>query len=295
MVLVMKKITWGQLFLHIFFVILCLTYILPFILLISISISSESAIRQFGYTLLPKEVSFEAYIQIFSNPTQIIDSYQTTIIFTIITMFLGVLVMSLMAYPLSRSNFKLKNQLAFFIFFTMLFGGGLVPTYIVNSKYYHLDNTLWIYILPSLVSAWEIIIIRTFFNGLPESLVESAKIDGASEIRTYFQIILPLSKPVLASIMFLVALAKWNDWNTALIYIREARLFSLQYMLQKILREIDFVKNMMENSSNLAGYELPAESMRYATAILAAGPMLIIFPFFQKYFARGLTIGAVKG
>ncbi len=290
-----KKISVGQIVLHAIFIVLSLTYILPFILVISISISSESAIREFGYTIFPKVIDFEAYRQIFLNPSQLLDSYAVTIFFSAVTTFLSVLVMTLMAYPLSRPNYKFKGILTFYIFFTMLFSAGLVPSYIINSTYLHLDNTIWIYILPSLVSAWNIIIIRTFFQGLPEGLVEAAKIDGASEIRTYFQIIMPLSKPVIATMAFFVVIAKWNDWNTALVYIRNPKLYSLQYMLQKILREADFVNDIAKNTGMFADYEIPTESMRYAMAILAAGPMLVVFPFFQKYFARGLTIGAVKG
>lgn len=290
-----NKISLGQVILHAIFIIVSLTYILPFVLVISISISSESAIREFGYTIIPKAIDFAAYQQIFLNPTQLLDSYAVTIVFSAVTTVLSVFVMTLMAYPLSRPNYKFKGILTFYIFFTMLFSAGLVPCYIINSTYLHLDNTIWIYILPSLVSAWNIIIIRTFFQGLPEGLVEAAKIDGASEIRTYFQIVMPLSKPVIATMAFFVVIAKWNDWNTALIYIRNPKLYSLQYMLQKILREADFVNDIAKNTGMFADYEIPTESMRYAMAILAAGPMLVVFPFFQKYFARGLTIGAIKG
>lgn len=291
----MKKGTLSQILLNSFFVLVCLAYILPFILVISISISSETAIDMYGYSLLPKVIDFAAYKQIFSNPTQLVNSYQTTIIFSLLTMVLSVLVMALLAYPLSRSNYKLKGVLTFYIFFTMLFGGGLVPSYIINTKYFHLDNTIWIYILPALVNAWNVIIMRTFFQGIPGSLVESAKVDGASELRIFFQIMMPLSKPVLATMAFMVVIAKWNDWNTALIYIRKADLYSLQYMLQKILREADFVEKMAQETGQLSGYKIPTESMRYAMAILAAGPVLLVFPFFQKYFTKGLTIGAVKG
>lgn len=292
-----QKFTIGQAVLHVFFIAVSLTYIVPFILLISISISGESAIREFGYTIFPKVVDFEAYRQIFQNPGQLLNSYVVTIIFSLTTMVLSVLVMTLMAYPLSRPNCRFKGALSFYIFFTMLFGGGLVPTYIINTKYLHLNDTMWIYILPALVNAWDILIIKTFFKGLPEGLVESAKIDGASELRTYFQIIMPLSKPVVASMAFLVLINKWNDWNTALVYIRKPELYSLQYLLQKILREAEFVEKIAQEGLNgmFGDYEVPTESMRYAMAILAAGPVLVVFPFFQKHFTRGLTLGAVKG
>ncbi len=290
-----KKFPWGQLWLHVFFVISCLAYLIPFWLLIAISFTEESAIAQYGYQLIPKAWSTAAYEYVFANPKQLIDSYKVTIAFTVLHTCLGILVQALYAYPLSRPNFKFRKFLTWYVFFTALFSGGLVPSYLINTKLLHLGNTFWVYVFPGCISAWNIIVMRTFFQGLPESLVESAKVDGASELRIFFQIILPLSKPCIASLAFMLAVTTWNNWNTSLIYIRDAELYSLQYMLQKILREVEFVEKMAAETGMLAEYETPTEAMRYATAILAAGPILIIFPFFQKYFTRGLTIGAVKG
>ena len=286
----------GQTLLHIFFICLCLAYILPFLLLISISISSEAAIKEYGYTLLPKIVDFAAYKQIFNNPDTMLNAYKTTIIFSISTTALAILVTSLVAYPLSRQNCKFRKPLSFFLFFTMLFSGGLVPSYLINTRYLHLDDTIWIYILPSLVSAWNVIVVRTFFQGIPKELIEASKIDGLSEMQILFKIIIPLSTPVLATIGFMTLLAKWNDWNTSLIYINDARLYSLQYMLQKILNEAEFLKQVSTDGTGLMdGVEAPTESLRYAMALVAAGPMLVIFPFFQKYFSQGLLVGSVKG
>lgn len=291
------KINLGRIILHLFLTTISLTYILPLILMISISVSSERSIIEYGYSFIPKVFSVDAYRQAFANPQQIIDSYKVTAIFSIIATILAMLVQSLMAYPLSRANFRAKKFLTTYLFITMLFSGGLVPSYILNTQYLHLQDTIWIYILPCLTSAWNVIIFRTFFQGLPEGLVEAAKIDGAKEIQIFFRIIFPLSTPVLASLGFMYLVGKWNDWNTALLYIREPKLYSLQYLLQRILREAEFVKGLQEtNSAGLITTDmLPTESMRYAMAILAAGPMLIVFPFFQKYFARGLTVGSVKG
>ena len=290
-----KTIT-GQLILNIFFVILSLTYIIPFLLLISISLSSDQSIREFGYTVFPKAITFDAYKMIFKSPETIVNAYEVTIIFSLITMDLSVMVMTMVAYPLSRKNCVFRKPLSYFIFFTMIFSGGMIPSYIINTKYLHLNDTMWIYILPALVNAWNIIVIRTFFQGLPEGLVEAAKIDGAGEAYTFVKIILPLSKPVIATMCFLTLLAKWNDWNTSLIYIRNERLYSLQYMLQRILREVEFVKNSVSRGDSLLdSSNLPTEGVRYAMALVAAGPMLIAFPFFQKYFAQGLTVGAIKG
>ena len=274
---------------------LSLACIIPFWLTISISLTEDTALRTHGYGLIPAEFSTEAYEYILHNGQQIIRSYGVTIFITVFGTILGILIMTMLAYALSRPNFPWRRHFSFLVFFTMLFNGGLVPSYLINTKLLHLGNTFWVYVFPGCISAWNIIVMRTFFQGLPEALVESAKVDGASELRIFFQIILPLSKPCIASLAFMLAVTTWNNWNTSLIYIRDAELYSLQYMLQKILREVEFVEKMAAETGMLADYETPTEAMRYATAILAAGPILVIFPFFQKYFTKGLTIGAVKG
>lgn len=284
---------------NIFFCICSLMFIIPFVLIISASFTDEQTLLEQGYKLIPSEFSLEAYKYVFRNPQQLIDSYKVTIIFSFASTVLAVIVMSLLAYPLSRPNYKYKKPIMFFIFFTMLFSGGLVPTYIWITRYLHLGDTIWVYILPYLVNAFNVVVIRTFFQGLPVELTDAAKIDGASEMQTFFKIMLPLSKPVIATIALLTLLSRWNDWNTALLYIKSSDLYSLQYLLQKILREVEFIQNMAE-SSPVAGIDmdtsqLPSETMRFAMCMVAAGPMLIVFPFFQKYFAKGLTVGAVKG
>lgn len=290
-----RKFTIGQLILHILFIAGSLTFILPLMLLISISFSNENDIKELGYKLIPKQIDFSGYKYVMQNPFQLVNSYKTTIAFSILTVVFGLIFMSLLAYVLSRKNCVFKGVLTFYLFFTMLFGGGLIPSYLVNTQLLHLGDSIWIYILPSVVNVWYVIMMRTFFQGIPGSLVESAKIDGAKEFTIYYKIVIPLSKPVLATVGFIMLVDKWNDWNTSLIYIRDEKLYSLQYMLQKILREVDFVEKVSANDNQLSDYELPKESMRYAMAVLAAGPMLVVFPFFQKYFTKGLTVGAVKG
>lgn len=294
-----KKKRIDQLILNIFFVLFSMSFILPLFLIISASMADQNSLKNFGYTFFPYSFDFTAYKYLFSNPKQIFDSYKVTGFISVFGTLISVFVMALTAYPLSRSTFKLRKQITFFIFFTMLFGGGLVPTYILITQYLGMGNTIWVYIFPSLCSVWHIIIIRTFFQGLPVSLIESAKIDGASETRIFLTIILPLSKPVIATISLFVLLGKWNDWFTSLIYIRENSLYTLQFLLQRILRDAQFVKEMTQDIpqgiSNDAVANIPTDSIRYAMVIITSGPMLVIFPFFQKYFARGLTIGAVKG
>ena len=291
-----KRTGKGQTLLHLIFILMVLMYLLPFLLVISVSFSSEEALHTGGFTLLPKEFSLDAYRLAVRNPQQLLQSYRVTISFTVIGTVLAVLIMGMMAYPLSRPNYKFRKPVTFLVFFTMLFGGGLVPSYLLNVRYLHLDNKLWIYILPSLVSAWNIIIIRTNYAQLPKELIESAKIDGANELYICFRIIMPLSKPVLATIGFFFFVNKWNDWMTAVIYINKPNLYSLQYLLQRILREAEFLKQMAEENQVVEqGAVYPTESFRFAMALLAAGPVLVIFPFFQKYFSKGMTIGAVKG
>lgn len=284
---------------NIFFIVFSLCFIIPFVLIISSSITDEQTLLANGYRFIPSKVSLEAYYYITKSPGQLLNSYKVTIVYSLLGTMLSMIVMTLMAYPLSRPNYRYKGPVTFFIIFTMLFSGGLIPTYILITRYLHLQDNIWVYIVPNLANAFHIIVIRSFFQGLPPSLVESAKIDGARELQSFYKIVIPLSKPVIATVALLNLLARWNDWNTALIYIRSKELYSLQYLLQKILREVQFIKDMAE-STPVAGIsinltQLPSESIRFAMCIVAAGPMLIIFPFFQKYFARGLTVGAVKG
>lgn len=285
-------------FINIFFVIFCLLlFVLPFLLVIAISFTDESALAE-GYKLIPEKFSLEGYKVIFRNPTRLFNAYTVTTLQSFLGTFIGVLVMALCAYPLSRKSFKWRKPITFYVFFTMLFGGGLIPSYLLNTQYLNLRNNFWIYILPFMANAFYLIILRTFFQGISISLVEAAKIDGASELRTFFQIILPLSKPVLATISLLYLLDRWNDWFTSLVYITDDRLFSLQYLMQKVLRELEFIKQVASEGYNvveLDNFKPPSESMRFGMCIVAAGPMLLIFPFFQKYFVKGLTVGSIKG
>ena len=291
-----KRTPWGQIILNAAFMAVCLAYLIPMLLIVSVSFSNEQDVIRNGYSLIPRVFSTAAYQMAFRNPDQLIHSYVTTIGFTVATTLFSLLTMGLMAYPLSRPNYKLRYPLSFLVFFTMLFRGGLVPSYVINTKYLGLKDNFWVYVLPALINAWNLIIIRTNYKQLPGELVESAKMDGASELRVCLQIVMPLSVPVMATIGFLTFVGKWNDWMTSQIYIRNVRLYSLQYLLQRILNEAEFLKKMaQEGVALVSGRDLPTESYRYAMALLAAGPVLVIFPFFQKYFARGLTIGAVKG
>lgn len=290
------KITVGQIFLHMFFILLCSFYVYPLLLLIAISFEGGS---QTGFSLVIKEFSTAAYEQIMAKPEKILKAYAVTGTFSVAATLGGLVVMAMFAYALSKRDFKYRSVITFLLFFTTLFSGGIVPSYLVNSRLLHLNNTIWIYIFPALLNAWNVIVIRTFFQGLPEGLNEAARIDGASELRICFQIIIPLATPVLASVGFLNFISHWNSWYTCSIYIRDPDLYSLQYLLKVLLDGEEQLKEMMKNGF-VSGIDAKRqlknlESLRFAMAVVAAGPMMFVFPFFQKYFAKGLTIGSIKG
>ena len=290
-----KRLTKGQLGLHIFFILLSLCYVLPLILLISISFDGSSVT---SFSLIPKEFSINAYKMVFATPQRIINGYKVTALYSVFGTLSSLAVMMMFAYSISRPNFVLRNPLTFILFFTTLFSGGLVPSYLLNTRYLHLNNTIWIYILPSMISAWNVIVIKTYLKGLSVELFEAARLDGASELRICFTIILPLSTPVLASVGFLDFINRWNDWYTSQIYITKPELRSLQYLLKLILDNLELLKAMQQEGSldqSLIDLLDNLEPVRFAMAVVAAGPMMLIFPFFQKYFAKGMTIGAVKG
>ncbi len=291
-----KKVPYGQIALHTFFILLCACYVYPLLLLIAVSL--EGARRPL-FSLRIQEFSVAAYQQIFATPEKILKAYAVTGFYSIVATLGSLVVMAMFAYALSKKDFKYRNIITFLLFFTTLFNGGLVPSYLVNSKLLHLNNTIWIYIIPSLISAWNVIVIRTFFQGLPEGLNEAARIDGASELRICFQIIIPLATPALASVGFLSFISHWNNWYTCQIYIRDINLYSLQYLLKVILDGEEMLKEMVA-SGMISGMDMRdqlenLESLRFAMAVVAAGPMMFVFPFFQKYFAKGLTLGSVKG
>ena len=289
-----KKNTALQVVLIIFFSILCLLIIFPFWLLVSVSLSSAETVAK-GYQLIPSPVCWDAYKYVFEQPDAILRAYGVTFVYSVIAMVLSVLFMAMVAYPLSRKKLKGRNVLNFYLYFTMLVGGGLVPSYLLVAKFLHLNDTIWVYILLGLINPWYVFMMRTFFQGIPGEIIESATIDGASEYTIFVKMILPLSKPVLATVALFIFLGKWNDWNTALIYIQNEKLYSLQYLLQKIMTNLDMLKQMQQTGMDTSMIDVPGETIRMAMAVIVAGPALVIFPFFQKYFVKGLTVGSVKG
>jgi len=271
-----------------------LVCIIPFILMVSASFTSEYAILRYGYQIFPREFSFGAYQMLFKYPEDIIRAYVVTIFITITGTTLGLFIISMTAYVLSRKDFPYRNKIAFYFYFVTLFNGGLVATYIIMIRYYQLKNSFLSLILPYLVNVFFLIIMRSFMSSIPESLGESAKIDGANDFLIYIRIILPISKPALATIGLFLALEYWNDWYNAMLYITDYKLYPLQYLLYNMLSVQEAMSRLSaETSIDIAN--MPFQSIKMAMVVIATGPILMVYPFVQKYFIKGITMGAVKG
>ncbi|MGG4555433.1 carbohydrate ABC transporter permease [Paenibacillus woosongensis] len=271
--------------------IVCL---IPFWLIVAGSFTDEMEIIAEGFKLFPNTISFEAYKSVFATPEQIYRAYGVTIGVTVAGSVLGLLLTSMAGYVLSRKDFIYRNSLSFFIYFTTLFSGGLIPWYIMMTKYLGLKDSYWALILPPLVSAWNIILMRNFMKSIPDSVIESAKIDGAGDFLIYRKIILPLSTPGLATIGLFLALGYWNDWFNANVFITSDHKYPLQFLLYKILSSAAVLRT--QTGAYLAANVVPpTETLKMAVAVVATGPIILLYPFVQKYFVKGLTIGAVKG
>jgi putative aldouronate transport system permease protein len=267
-------------------------------LVIMISFTEEKSLITFGYSFFPHEFSFDGYAYMFKRGSAIINAYGVSIFTSLVGTVGSTLIIALYAYPLSRLNFKYRNAFTAFVFITMLFSGGLVPWYIMYTQVLKIGNTLPVLIIPYLMNAWYVLIMRTFYRGaIPEELLESARIDGANEFFIYFKIALPLSTAGLATVGLFSMLTYWNDWYLPLIYIRDDHLYNVQYLLKSILESAQFMARMASQVGALstAAANLPTETMRMAVAVIAVGPIIFAYPFFQRYFIKGLTIGAVKG
>lgn len=273
------------------FAVVCL---FPFLLMISSSFMNEKEIITEGYKLIPKEITTNAYRFLLENPTKIISAYKITILNVILGTVIGLALMSMAGYVLCRSDFKYRNQVAFFIYFTTLFAGGLIPTYMWMVNGLHLKNSIWAMILPGIASPWSIFLMRNFMKAIPDSLAESARIDGADDFRVYWQIYLPLAKPAIATIGLFLALAYWNEWYNAMLYIEDSAKYPLQYFLQQMVNKAN-AEMLVSQGITVDMAEMPSESIKMATAVVATGPIILVYPFVQKYFVQGLTVGAVKG
>ena len=291
-----SKIKVSRIVIHGIFILLVLICVIPVLMVVGVSFTDEQTLLLEGYHLIPRKFSTAAYAYVFNGASSILRAYVITIFVTVVGTVGHLLFMSMLAYALTREEVTARNKISLLVYIPVLFNGGLVPYYMLMTRYLHLKNTIWVLILVQLVSAVNVLIMKNFFKTIPNSLIESARMDGSGEFRTFFTIVLPLSTPSLASIGLFVAIAYWNDWMTCSLYIETPKLHTLQYLLQSLMNNIQYLQANASASQSMesAILNLPNEGVRMATCALAIGPIIFLYPFLQKYFATGLTVGAVK-
>ena len=292
-----KKFNDGifQALIHCGLAFLSLAALLPFILLFTSSLTSEATLLVDGYSFFPKKWSLEAYTYVFrTNGESVFRSYFITLAMTASGTILSLLIGPMLAYVISRKDYNKRGIVSFMIFFTMIFNGGLVAQYIMWTRLFQVRNTFYGLILPNLVfNGFHIMLMRSYFSiNIHPSLIEAAKIDGAGELRIYYEIVIPLSLPILATIGLMVGINYWNDWQNGLYYVTNAKLFSLQNILNRILLNIRFLATL--SSSSLVEVEMPSIGIRMAMAVIGVVPVMALYPFFQRYFIKGITLGGVK-
>ena len=270
--------------------------LLPILLIIIASFTKETALLQNGSSFLPKEWSLDAYYYIIKQGSVILRAYGVSVLVTVVGTVGSVLITTTLAYPMALQSFPYRNALSFFVFFTMLFSGGIVPSYIMWTNFFHIKNTIWALIIPNyLVSAFNVILVKNFYsNNIPSSLIEAAQLDGATEMQIFRKLVFPMARPVVATISLFTGLCYWNDWTNGLYYVDNQKLYSIQLLLMKIMNNIEALKA----NANLMGagaVSLPGTSVRMAIAFIGILPILIVYPFVQKYLVEGVVIGAVKG
>jgi len=278
--------------------VLAFLILLPVVLVVISSVTDENVLISSGYTYFPTKLSLDSYYYMVKQSEMILRAYGVTITVTLVGTLISVLITTMLAYPMSRPTFRYRNALAFFVFFTMLFNGGIVASYIMWSRVFQIKDTIWALIIPNyLVTAFNVFLVRNYYmTSVPLSIIESAQIDGASELRIFFKIMLPLAIPSVATISLFTGLIYWNDWINGLYYITDAKLYGIQNLLIRIMNNIQFLKV----SSNVAllgtmNIDLPGTSVRMAMAVIGILPIVIIYPFVQKHFIKGVVLGAVKG
>ena len=280
-------------------IVLTLFCLLPFLLLIISSITQENALVRNGYSFFPEQIDFAAYKYLLVDSTSIVRGYILSAFVTVTGTVANLAVTTLFAYPLSRRDLPGRAFISFFLFFTMLFNGGLVPSYIMWTQTFHIKNTIAALLFPNLMmGAFYVIMMRTYFTtNIPEAVIEAARIDGAGELTILVRVVLPMSVPIIVTLALLGGLGYWNDWLNGLYYINEDRLYSIQVLLNKMLRDVQFLMSNTNAAQSLQNQDiaLPSTGIKMAVAVMGALPVLVIYPFFQKYFVKGIVIGAVKG
>ena len=276
--------------------IICL---IPFLMVVVGSFTAEKEIIANGFSFFPKELSLEAYKTALKEPMAILRAYGVTASLTVIGTAIGLFIVAMTAYVLQRKDFKWRNKVSFFFYFTTLFSGGLVPWYILMVKYLGLKDSYLSLLLPPLLSVFNIIIMKSYMSGIPQALTESAKIDGAGDFTIFMKVILPLVKPALATIGMFIALGYWNDWYNSMLFINNENLYSLQYYLYKIVNNIEAYKTILAQAGGGTSLgstiNMPSESLKMALTIIVTGPIILVYPFIQKYLIRGMLVGAIKG
>lgn len=275
-------------------ILITLYCVFPFILILTGSITSQGSILRDGYRFIPKEISFQAYKIIFESPRMLLKAYWVSIMVTVSGTLTGLFFTAMTAYVLNSKDFKYRNHFSFYFYFTTIFGGGLVPWYIMMVKYLKMKDTYMALIFPLLMNVFYILIMRNFMKSIPDAIFESAKLDGAGDFIIFIRLVIPLSKPSLATIGLFIALNYWNDWYNAMLFIDKQSMFPLQYFLYQILSKLDFI-NQTASRSGVPVPEMPSEPMKLAMTVVATGPIVLLYPFVQKYFVKGITVGAVKG
>lgn len=284
-----------QVGINVIMAIITIIAVIPFVLLISASLTENQSIILNGYSLIPSKFSVEGYVYIWHQRAQIFRAYGITLLVTFIGVSVGLSMTMLYGYALSRPYFPGKQFFAFYLFFTMLFNGGLVPTYILYASTLHVKNTIWGLILPGLLmGAFNVILVRSFIQStIPEALVEAAEIDGAGQFQIFFKVVLPMAKPIVATVALFIGVGYWNSWQNGLYYITDNRLYSIQQLLYAMMKNVEYLaSNAVGAMSNMG---LPTSTLRMAIAVVGLLPILVIYPFIQKYFVKGIAIGAVKG
>lgn len=276
---------------------LALVCVMPVILVVIVSFSSEQSIYENGYSFLPTELSLEAYRFFLRLGDQVIRSYGTTIFVTVVGTLFSLTVTAMLSYVLSRSDYRYARPLTLILLFTMLFNGGLVPSYMVNTQLLGLRDSVWALILPMSLNVFYVIVLRTFFKGIPLEIIEAAHIDGAGEFKTFIRVVLPLSKPGMATIGLFTVIAYWNDWFLGMLYIFETKKYPIQTLLQSMQNSLEALTQSSNNALEYAemAKNAPTDSGRMALTVLVVLPVMLAYPFFQKYFVSGLTVGGVKG
>ena len=290
----MRKLNFFDILIYIMVLVFSLFCIVPMLLVIMVSFTDESAIAKYGYRLIPRDLSLEAYGLIFNQGSTLINSYSVSLTITIVGTLLAVMITAMAAFTLANKQVRYRNTLALYFFFTMIFNGGIVPWYIMCSKL-GLQNNIFALIIPGLVfNPFNLFLVRNFMKGIPDSLMESAKMDGAGDAVIAFRIYFPLCTPVLAAVALFYGLAYWNDWWNSIMLVENKNLYPLQYLLFKMQSELQMLRDLQIYSANTT-VKPPTESLKMATVVVTIGPIVFLYPFLQKYFVKGLIIGSVKG